>query len=238
MCGRLLDGHYVYDGIRYDMKAHGFLRNLELDVVNEEQSTATFLLESNCETLKLYPFEFKFRVMYKLSKTSLGIYFIVENHSNIDMYYSVGCHEGYVIEGDLSKYSLAFDGDEQPLYSTVMVNNFTSREKEPLKLKDNAIKLSDYFTEKNDGDYLVIENVNSKRVTLIKDESEVLSVYYGDFKHLVLWTQYQAPFFCIEPWNGLPDAVDTNHELTSKLAIEKLSPGESKTLYHIITIIE
>ncbi len=238
VCGRLVDGFYNYEGNRYPLNAHGFIRNSNFSVVNCETQTATFLFESNEDTLKIYPFEFKFRVMYKLSKTSLGVYFIIENHSKVDMYYSAGCHEGYALSGDLSEYALSFDGGESEIQNTILKNNFTTTQKESIKLVDGTLKLSDYFTQDNDGDSLIIENVNSKRVTLLRDGNEEISVYFGDFNHLVLWTQYGAPFFAIEPWNGLPDAVDTNHELSEKLSIEKLSPNESKTLYHSITVIE
>lgn len=235
VCGRLLNGFYTCDGKRYDMRAHGFIKASEFEVVNEEQSTATFLYESNVESLKLYPYNFKFRVMYKLTGESLKIYFIVENHSNEKMYYSVGCHEGYTISSDLKDYYLTFDGGEEEISTTVMANNFTTPNKEMVKLSKNGLKLSDYFREDNNGDSVVIENIKSKRVSLVKDGEEELSVYFNDFKHLVLWTQYGAKFFAIEPWNGLPDAFDTNNDLKTKLAIETLEPGESKTLYHSIT---
>lgn len=236
ICGRLVGGFYTYDGNRYETKAHGFLKSSNFTVVNQEKSTATFLLESNEETLKEYPFEFKFRIMYKLSECSLGIYFIIENHSSTPMYYSVGCHEGYALKGDLSEYYISFEEDENEVYHNLLIDNFTTTQKIKIPLSGNLLKLTDYFKKENDGDSMVIYPVKSKRVTLKRGDEEELSVYYKDFESLVLWTQYGAPFICIEPWNGMPDAVDTDHSIENKVAIKKLEPNASTTLYHNITI--
>lgn len=235
-CGRLVGGFYTYNGNRYEINTHGFLKSSEFTVVNQEKSTATFLLESNEETLKSYPFEFKFRIMYKLSESSLGIYFIIENHSNYDMYYSVGCHEGYTLKGDLSEYYISFEEDSGEIYHNVLRDNFTTTDKVKIPLNGSDLKLTDYFVKENDGDSLVIYPVKSKRVTLKRGDEEELSVYYKDFESLVLWTQYGAPFICIEPWNGMPDAVDTDHSIENKVAIKKLEKNSSITLYHSITI--
>ncbi len=236
VCGRIVDGFYTYNGSRYEINAHGFLKYSEFTVVNQEKSTATLLLESNGETLKEYPFEFKFRIMYKLSENSLGIYFIIENHSNTEMYYSVGCHEGYSLKGDLSKYFISFEEDTNEVYHNVLKDGFITADKVKIPLNGNDLKLVDYFTKENDGESLVIYPVKSKRVTLKRGEEEVLSVYYKDFESLVLWSQYDAPFICIEPWNGMPDAVDTDHSIENKVAIKKLEKNSSITLYHSITI--
>lgn len=236
VCGRILDGFYLYKGNRYELKAHGFVRNSEFSVVNEETSTATFLLENSDELKALYPFDFKFRVMYKLSETSLKIYFAIENHSEEEMPYSVGCHEGYALEGDLSEYTLSFEEDENVILNTITKNNYTSPDKKEIKLDKNELNLSSYFTKDNDGDSLIVEDIKSKRVTLKRNGEDCLSVYFNDFKHLVLWTQYGAKFLAIEPWNGLPDAFDTNHELSTKLSIEKLPSKSTKTVYHSITV--
>ena len=237
ICGRLLGGYYTYEGARYEIKTHGFFKALETEVVNEEKSTATFLLESNEETLKEYPFEFKFRVMYKLLENSLSVYFFVENHSDKTMLYSVGCHEGYALKGDLSEYYIAFEEDENSIDRTILEDNFTTTKKEVISLSGNRLKLTDYFKKENYGDSMVVAPIKSKRVTLMRGDEEELSVYYKDFESLVLWTQVGANFICIEPWNGLPDAVDTDHSLENMVAVKKLQPKTSVTLYHSITII-
>ena len=237
ICGRLNGGYYTYGGKEYIIKTHGFLKSMDFTVVNQEKSTATFLLESNEDTLKEYPFEFKFRMLYKLTDTSLGVYFIVENHSNKEMLYSVGCHEGYALEGDLDEYYIAFEEDENVIDRTILVDNFTTADIEKITLMGNRLKLTDYFKQENYGDSMVVYPIKSKRVTLMRGDEEKLSVYYADFESLVLWTQVGAKFICIEPWNGMPDATDTDHSLENKVAIKKLEPNGSITMYHSITIL-
>lgn len=236
VCGRLLDGYYNFEGNSYQMKAHGFFRNSETVVVNQEKSTATFLLEASEETLKIYPFKFKFRVMYKLSNCSLAVYFFIENHSDKVMYYSVGCHEGYALKGDLSEYYIRFEDDTNKIVRSVYEDNFTTNKTEDVMLYKNRLKLTDFFKKENYGDSLAVSSIKSKKVTLMHGDEEELSVYYNDFENLILWTQFGAKFICIEPWNGIPDAIDGDHDLENKLAIKKLEPNSAVSFYHNITI--
>jgi galactose mutarotase-like enzyme len=44
---------------------------------------------------------------------------------------------------------------------------------------------------------------------------------------LGLWTRPGFPFFCIEPWHGLPDMTGADGELSRRPGITMLEPGAS-----------
>ena len=46
-----------------------------------------------------------------------------------------------------------------------------------------------------------------------------------DFPHLTLWTKPAAPFLCIEPWAGEPDADGFAGELAARASTRLLAPG-------------
>ena len=53
----------------------------------------------------------------------------------------------------------------------------------------------------------------------------------SDFDHVTLWTKEEAnaPFLCIEPFNGLPDVYGDLVELGQKEGNHHLNAGEAKT---------
>lgn len=233
--GCVFDEYYDIGGEKFEMKAHGFARKSEYKVVTEEKSTATFLLESSLETKKVYPFDFKFRVMFKVACSTVQVYYIVENHGDNKMYYNVGCHEGYAIDGKVSEYSIKFDGEETEVKNTLLTDNFINGKYGEVKIKENGLNLGDFFIPENDGDSIIVEDIKSKRATLCRGEKEEFTVYYSDFPHLVLWTKGGEPFIAIEPWTGLPDVHGSGRKLEEKKSIATLKAKSSKTFYHSIT---
>ena len=238
VCGCIVDEYYTYKDKKYEMKAHGFGWTSEYEVVNAEKTQATFMLSANSETKKVYPFDFNFKILFKLNKNSLGVYYIVENISNEEMYFNVGCHESYNLKGDFKDYTVEFADDGELVKNTLAVDDYIGYETEDIKLIDGKLSLADFFIQERDGKSVIIDGVKSKRATLYRKDEEVISIYYNDFEHMVLWTEFGAPFIAIEPWNGLPDLYDTNHKIEEKKSIDKVEAKSSKTFYHNITFIE
>ncbi|MBO7214244.1 MAG: hypothetical protein J6V66_01975 [Clostridia bacterium] len=236
--GCVFDGYYEIDDQKYEMKAHGFARKTEYKVVAEEKTTATFLIESNLETKKVYPFDFKFRVMFKVACQTLQVYYIVENHDSKKLFYNVGCHEGYLLDSKVKDYYIKFDGGETEVDNSLLTENFINDKKSVIKIGDKGLSLGEFFIPENDGESIIVENIKSKRATLCKGDEELLCVYYGDFPHLVLWTEGDQPFIAIEPWTGLPDVHGSGRKIEDKKSIDTLDGNCSKTFYHSITFLD
>lgn len=240
ICGCLLDGYYEYDGKKYELQPHGFASRSEFEVVSEEKTSATFLLKASEETKKVYPFDFEFRVHFKLDGDKLCVYYIVENKGNKTLYCNVGCHEGYALDGKLEDYYILFEGEKSVL-NTLYGERLLEDDKKEMELNNGKLQLSMKNHEGefiNNGvlcynDSIIIENIKNKKLTLLKGDEPKIDIYYADFDHLVIWTACDG-FIAIEPWNGLPDAYNTNHKLEDKKSIDKIDPKSSKTYYHSI----
>ena len=244
-CGRLVNAQYkIGEKLIENVPIHGYAKRCEFEVVSEEKSSLSLLLKSSEEIRKIYPFNVDFRVFFKLDGNSLKVYFMVENNGKNTAYFSVGCHEAFALDGNFEDYSIEFESDKNYIVSTGLKSNMLSNIKYKLPLENGVLKLShslfsDDEIERDGGVYatgsILLEDVNSKRVNLLKNGQKVLSLYYNDFKHLVLWTEKCAPFIAIEPWNGLPDVFDTDGNLQNKKGILTVEPNEQKTYYHSIT---
>src|SRR5690554_2852394 len=57
--GQLKDNTYFVDGKVYHLSQHGFARDSEFKLIEQTSTKVVFLLESDPETLKAYPFSFQ-----------------------------------------------------------------------------------------------------------------------------------------------------------------------------------
>ncbi len=241
ICGRLLNGYFIYNDKKYELAPHGVAKSSVFEVVSQEKTQATFLISSNEETKNVYPFDFNFRVHFKLSGNKICIYYIVENLSQSVMYFNVGCHEAYALNDSMEKYSINFSENDS-LDNLVYGPNMMEYDSLKIALEDGNLPLSlDYFVGEfeNKGrtvkkDSIILENIKSKEVSLLKNNEEIMSIYFRDFDNLVIWTKSDR-YIAIEPWNGMPDYFDTDHKLENKKHIDKLEKGQTKSFYHSIS---
>ena len=80
----------------YEMGNHGFARRAFFKTVSESKTSCELCLESNEDTLKQYPFEFKLNVRYDLEGNCLNITYTIENLSAEDMPFSFGLHPAFM----------------------------------------------------------------------------------------------------------------------------------------------
>jgi galactose mutarotase-like enzyme len=225
--GGLKDGKYSYHGTTYEMEQHGFARDNKFEVIFHERSKVVFLLNSNEETLKKYPFEFKFYMEYNLKNGSLSIEYRVENLSREEMYFSVGAHPAFSIptdgETEISDYYLEFEKKETARVFPLEGRNIS---RNTIKFLENSERIElreDLFKD----DALIFKNLDSKKVSLkCKKNTRVVTMDYSDFEYIAFWNKVGAEFLCLEPWNGIADFVDANGRLEEKDAIIKLEGQE------------
>lgn len=230
VCGGLKDDAYYFNGKKYNMIKHGYVRKVDFSLFESSENSATFVLFDDKNSKEIYPFEFKLFIKYTLSD-HLEVEYKVQNEGKTDMYFTIGAHEGFALDDEFSNYSVTFEVEEDlkalTLYGSLIGDEYTDMG----KVKE--LKLSyDYFAI----DALVFKDIKSKALTLKhKDKGEVMRICSDDnFKHLLLWTKPNAPYICIEPWVALPDRVDSNQNIEQKPDVVKLAAGESKSFIHTI----
>jgi galactose mutarotase-like enzyme len=225
------------------MKNHGFASKSNFRVVSKSDSKVVFILESNPETLQMYPFKFKLSVMYSLERNKLIIKNTVENTDAKEIFFSIGAHPGFNIPfkegGKFNDYYLEFENIET-------ANRLPLTEKEGLL---SSRQINNYLdnTRRLDLDYemfqkraIILEGISSSTVT-IKGDYSSMAVRIGikDFPFLGIWTtsKTDAPFLCIEPWYGISDDINSSGYFKKKKGIQSLKVGNSLKIYYFIEII-
>ena len=226
--GRLKNDAYTIADKKYELPRHGFARNFEFQILNQTENSVVFVLESNSETLKNYPFEFKLQLEYELDGNELKMNYSVENRSEVTMPFSIGAHPAFAIEDSFSDYSLQFNEAEE-FVSYELENEQFSNSFRKINSENGQINLNYSLFEK---DALVFKHLQSNKLTLLKKNEPVLSVQFEGFPYLGIWTKPNAPFLCIEPWCGLADNRNHNGNIFEKEGINFLQAKEtfSKTI--------
>ena len=140
------------------------------------------------------------------------------------MPFSIGAHPAINIDSGFENYSILFDKDSELISHELENENFSGKIK-PIKLQDKYLKLDYQLFDK---DAIVLKKFESKYLTIYKYNSPFIKISFDNFPHLGIWTKKDAPFLCIEPWQGYADDDNTTGDLTTKKGILHLLPNEEK----------
>lgn len=229
--GTLKDNSYQHDNIQYQLSRHGFAREMEFELIDKQENSATFSLIASAETKAKYPFEFDLHLIYTLDNKSLKIEYKVFNKGESKMPFSIGAHPAFDLPGNFENYSLAFEKKESINYF-LLKDGLISDTTDVLNLDQNELHLN-YGLFANDA--LVFKNIATKSITILEKSKPFLKVSYSDFPDLGIWTPSNAPFICIEPWFGYSDTENQFGNLFEKEGIQIL---EANTVFHSAFSIE
>src|SRR6218665_2523289 len=95
--GALKDNIFIYEGKTYTLPRHGFARDGVFEVENQDKDKVTFLLKSDEESLKIFPFSFEFRLHYALDANRLNVKYEVTNVGDSTLFFSVGGHPAFKV---------------------------------------------------------------------------------------------------------------------------------------------
>lgn len=201
LCGNLPNNTYNVDGTDFNIKQHGFARELPWTVTaesNQGGASVTVELTSNEQTKAVYPFDFNVLFTYVLRGNTLEIRQEYKNLSSTQMPFSSGFHP-YFLCGDKSQIEA----------------NIPS-----VSYEDNRTKESFAFDGKFNFEQDEIDSVfgklSSRSTSVIDNDRKLkIAIDYDDFyTYLVFWTVKGKEFYCLEPWSATRNALNTKEHLT------------------------
>ncbi len=98
--GALKNKEYCYNGESFSMGQHGFARDMEFELIENNEKSVWYELKSNEEIKKKYPFEFSLKIGYELLENTIKVKWKVENQDKKTMYFSIGAHPAFVVPVD------------------------------------------------------------------------------------------------------------------------------------------
>lgn len=218
--GKLKDNKTEIEGKIYEMGQHGFARDMDFEKIGENE----YLLKSNEETLKKYPFDFELYISYEINGNKLKTKYKVKNISNRDMIFGLGGHPAFKCDYSTENYYLEFEKNENNITILQLENGLISKIVETEKyISDNKLILK---KETFDSDAIIMKGLNSNKIELKQNGKKVLTFDFSGFPYLAVWSKQEAPFVCIEPWFNTADKIDSDGKFENKENIIKLCKGE------------
>ena len=225
--GTLKNNTYFHNDKPYTLSRHGFARDAEFEMLEQEQQKASFILKDSETSFVNYPFHFELILTYELDSDLLKTSYEVRNTGTDNMYFSLGAHPAFKVplteETTYEDYYLLFDHDENagrwPISKDGLIQDT------PLSFFNNSSRI-DLTRVLFHEDALVFKHLQSHNVSLITDlNSHGLNFHFEGFPYLGLWAAKGGDFVCIEPWCGIADSVDHDQQLIHKEGIEILAAG-------------
>lgn len=248
---RCLDGHFMIEGKRCEYtKNHGFARDLESKVIEQNDTKVIFELTEGPDTLNRYPYKFSLKTTYELTENGLNWKIEVTNTDSKAFKFSVGTHAAFCCprntdpEGTKnSDYVIEFQKKE-PL-TAVLCNpdgylKADANGKAPVSAPYNEKEAGIIpLTENGFGNGHLFETGTSEWIGLRnKKNNSIIKIGSKGFPYSMMWqnTAGAPSFICIEPWHGLPDAENTDHIWENKIGLMELAPGKTFVSQQDITI--
>lgn len=227
VCGRhtLADNRnsYTWEGVRREMPLHGFGMRKPWNIVSALNDKIVMQLSDDEQTRAMYPFEFTVELEYTIAANQLTCRQRYTNKCDRPMPVCAGFHpyfqlpgqtEGVQIEGNirqLGRYSADFTYVESWQDSDAV--------SDPL-----VMAAMQYVAELDQPWFVCLKSKNEPYVVISSlNEPDSLSFNYMQF-----FRSGSDPFICMEPWMGLPNALNEpqrvklippGHTFTSGFAI-------------------
>jgi galactose mutarotase-like enzyme len=231
--GTLNNNTFIHNTKEYKLSRHGFAREMEFELIEKTENSATFSIQSNSDTLKNYPFQFELQIQYTLLNRSLEISYTVINKDKFEIPFSIGAHPAFALPSNFEDYNLDFEKVE-PLEYTLLENDLVSKQTKKIHTDTNRVPLT-YELFKRDA--LIFKKLQSNSLTIIEKEKPILKVHFENFPNLGIWTKMGAPFICFEPWFGYSDTTESNGNLFEKegiIALESNAAFQAKFSIEIL----
>jgi len=224
--GALKDNKYIFGDQEYELPRHGFARDHEFESEQISNEEVLFTLSQTADTLKVYPFEFKLGLRYKIAGAAVSCSYEVYNPGSEALLFSVGGHPAFAAPltgGSVYEdYYLEFNKDKSITYHKIE-DNLIADETVSLSLNEGKLVLKHELFY---NDALVIKELKSDSISLKNNKNQHgLNFTFENFPYFGIWAAKDADFICLEPWCGIADSVNHNQQLRDKEGIISLSPG-------------
>jgi galactose mutarotase-like enzyme len=229
--GGLKNNTYTYNGNSYQLGRHGFARDSVFAIHEQTPTSITYVLHSNEQTLRVYPFSFAFYVSYAIDGNTLACTYTVVNTGQEALYFSCGAHPAFkvpLVEGTaFTDWFLQFNQTENANIYPLTADGLVKEQSVPCLQNTNQLALHKPLFY---GDALVFKELQSTAISILSNKTaHGLTMHFQGFPYYGIWSFKDADFVCLEPWCGIADGEHTNGDLQAKEGINMLAAQSTWT---------
>lgn len=242
--GKSWNNEIRYNGKSYPMKPHGFASKKDFELIKKSDKDAWFLLESDKESLTMYPFEFELYVGFILEGNQLKIQWNIKNKDTKELFFQVGGHTGFNlpdfdVSDEIFGYVELRSKTDSIQYIVKEAGRYFSKHPTQHLFEPNTDHLFPLTETFFKNDAVIFENNQAYQVILFDKNKNPLVAVDLDTPVLALWTaKHKAPFLCIEPWYGRPDTENNTNDISQRKWMQRILPKETFTACYTVKVLE
>jgi galactose mutarotase-like enzyme len=227
------DIHFWRDaaGVRRPMPMHGLARQGDFKLTRLDAGGFAAQFMPGAEAQACYPFDYEFTVTYRFESFGLTCEFALRNLGPQPLPWSAGHHFYFTVpwsEGSVrSDYLIRIPATKR------LKQDFTNGDLIP----GPVLQTDENFSNPALSDLINTQLRNNEVVFGEKGRPGDVVIRLGNAKvppadaAVVTWTESDtAPYYCVEPWMGPPNAPE------HKLGLHLVPPGETETFAVSITV--
>lgn len=243
ICGSLRnDRAEIGSGKITEMPRHGIVRKREFLCEKQTEQEIVFVLMSDEEMLRQYPYPFRFEIKYILQANRIRTVYRVFNKGKEKMPFLLGGHPGFncpLFDTECYEdYRLEFSQPETcsvptPVTETGLID-VTNRSMFLQGQKE--ISLNHKLFEK---DAVILDEIKSRSVKLLsQNHKKGVQLDFPDFPYLILWSSTNhGPFIALEPWLGLSTCNDERDVFEEKRNVQVVGSRKDRAYYFDISVL-
>ena len=246
----------------YKLGQHGFARDMDFALLSETPDAdgnpqLMFVLESNEETLKKYPYTFRLEIGYRLVGRAVEVIWRVINpDKENEMKFQIGAHPAFywpllsnedvaagvarqneVLAQSTARGFFKLGTESATLQKSIITEKGCVDPAQGATIKTEKGGYLPLTTSSFDQDALIFEHGQTPNVTLCDNDRKPYLTLKSEAPLMGLWSPpgKNAPFVCIEPWYGRCDRVHYAGTYEEKDWIQTLAPsGTFEARYQIV----
>jgi galactose mutarotase-like enzyme len=208
--GAITNNQYEIEGETFNLKQHGFARNMPWDVEGMDDSSVTLSLQDTDETFEVYPYEFLINFTYVLEDGKMLIHQQYENHSNSTMPFYAGFHPYFI-------------GSHKEMTYTIPSKKFLNTSTFEFHEQDKPLETIELEPS------MAFYELAEQKVAFGQTDKKVILTFSKEFPVVVVWSSTPDKYVCVEPWMAGPNAFNTDEKVV------ELAPGKMEIATFTIT---
>ena len=242
--GTLRDGHATSAQGEVTLGRHGFARDVEHEVVAQDESSVTFEIRDTPQTREKFPYAFRLNMTYALTgEASLTQTFRVENTGDVTLPFSVGGPPAFNVPAPgtanerFADYEIAFTEVWTCEAPKIAEGGLLTYDTAALAVdhSDTMPLTHELFAD----DAVMLTDVPGGTLALRSRVSgHGVRIDFADFKYIGIWSALgDAPFVALEPWTGHATLTSEDDVFEHKRDITLLEPGAVDERSFTVTLL-
>ena len=217
-------GEFNVNGQTYRLHAHGVVRYSVLSLESQTSDSVTLSLRSNEQTKENYPYDFLFKISYKVAGNSVTVtYFVQSLGGNMPFY--VGGHPA--MKTPCGEAEIEFKNEESPVLYPI-----DSAKAVKLDRLKRFIVNKPFFKECKT---FQLGSLSGGSIYMHTQDGYTYE-YKSDCPLFAFWSKEEGgDYVCVEPWWGINNFPEAPMELTLK-PFMNVDNGTGKTFSYTLSI--